>query len=205
MPRNESLEEKRKRVRKILALLKKEHPDAGCGLHFSTPLELLVATILSAQCTDERVNMVTKTLFTKYRKPEDYMNASMEEFEQEVHSTGFYKNKAKSIRDACRMLAERYDSEVPRTMEEMLELPGVARKTANVVLSHAYDVVEGIAVDTHVKRLAQRLDLTRNSNPEKIEADLCALAPKTKWKTFSDGLIFHGRRVCFARNPNHAG
>ena len=203
MARKESVEKKRKRARQVLGSLKKEYPDAGCELGFSTPLDLLVATILSAQCTDKRVNMVTGILFKKYRKPEDYLQSSQEEFEQEIRSTGFYRNKARNIRGACRVLLEHFDSKVPQTMEELLELPGVARKTANIVLSHAYGVVEGIAVDTHVKRLAQRLGFTENSDPNKIEAELCALAPKKEWAIFSDVLIFHGRRVCSARKPNH--
>ena len=205
MAGRESLDAKRKRARKIFALLKKEYPDAGCELGFSTPLELLVATILSAQCTDERVNIVTKTLFKKYRSPEDYLKASQEEFEQEIRSTGFFRNKTKSIRGACKMLMEQFGSKVPGTMEEILQLPGVARKTANIVLSHAYDVVEGIAVDTHVKRLSERLGFSKNTDPDKIEADLCALFSRADWKIVSDVLIFHGRRVCFAKKPNHAG
>ena len=205
MARKESIEKKRKRTTKILELLKNEYPDAGCELNFSTPLELLVATILSAQCTDERVNIVTGALFKKYRKPEDYVRVSQKKFEQEIRSTGFFRNKTKSIRGACQMLLERFGSEVPQTMKDLLELPGVARKTANIVLSHAYGVVEGIAVDTHVKRLAQRLGLTENSDPNKIEADLRALISKEEWAIFSDVLIFHGRRVCYARKPNHDG
>ncbi len=203
MAKKESPEDRRKRARKILRLLKKEHPDAGCALDRTTPLDLLVATILSAQCTDTRVNIVTKTLFKKCRTPHDYLKMSQEQLEQEIRSTGFYRNKAKNILGACRVLIEKFDSEVPRTMEEMIELPGVARKTANVVLSHAYDVVEGIAVDTHVGRLSQRLDLSSNKQPDKIEADLCALVPKKQWALFSDVLIFHGRRVCHSRKPNH--
>jgi endonuclease-3 len=199
----ESLEKKRNRTQKILRLLKKEYPEATCELDYSTPLELLVATILSAQCTDKRVNIVTKAIFKKYRTAEDYLKVSQEEFEQEIRSTGFYRNKARNIRGACSLLVERFDSKAPRTMEEMLQLPGVARKTANVVLSHAFGVIEGIAVDTHVKRLAQRLDLSKNTVPDKIEADICKLLPKKEWAMFSNVLIFHGRRVCFARKPNH--
>jgi endonuclease-3 len=205
MAGKESAEEKRTRARKILRLLKKEYPDAKCELDYSTPFELLVATILSAQCTDDRVNIVTKTLFKKYRGPEDYARAAQEEIERDIRSTGFYRNKAKSIRGACRMLIEQFDSQVPRTMEEMLQLPGVARKTANVILPHAFGVIEGIAVDTHVKRLSQRLALSKHDTPDKIEADLCALIPKKQWATFSDVLIFHGRRVCSARKPDHDG
>lgn len=205
MARKESIEAKRKRAGKILALLKKEYPDAKPELNYSTPFELLIATILSAQSTDVRVNMVTDSLFKRYRKPEDYLKVSQEELEQEVRSTGFYRNKTKSIRGTCKMLVEKFDSKVPRTMTEMLELPGVARKTANIVLSHAYGVVDGTAVDTHVKRLSQRLELSSNTDPDKIEADLCELVPKKEWTKLSDVLIFHGRRVCFAKKPNHAG
>jgi len=201
----ESLENKRSRAQKILSHLKKEYPDAKCELDYCSPLELLIATILSAQCTDVRVNIVTKSLFKKYRKPKDYLKVPQEELEQDIRSTGFYRNKTKSIRGACQLLMEKFDAKVPRTMEEMLQLPGVARKTANVVLPHAYGVIEGIAVDTHVKRLSQRLGLSKNDNPDKIEADLCALVPKKQWALFSDVLIFHGRRVCFARKPNHDG
>jgi endonuclease-3 len=202
MPK-ETFENKRKRAKKILGLLKKQYPDARCELDFSTPLDLLVATILSAQCTDNRVNIVTKELFRKYRTPEDYLEVPLEKFEEEIRSTGFFRNKAKNIRGACRLMIEKLDAKVPRTMEEMLELPGVARKTANVVLAHAYNVVEGIAVDTHVKRLSQRLGFTQNNVPDKIEADVCALVPKKDWGLFSDLLIFHGRRVCFAVKPSH--
>ena len=205
MAGRESLEKKRKRAQKILRLLKKEYPDARCELNHSSPLDLLVATILSAQCTDERVNIVTKDLFKKYRAPEDYVKVPQETFEEEIRSTGFFRNKTKSIRGACQVLIEEFDSTIPRTMEEMLTLPGVARKTANIVLSHAYGVIEGIPVDTHVKRLSGRLGLTKNSVPDKIEADLCALVPKKEWAVFSDVLIFHGRRVCSARKPNHDG
>ena len=205
MAGKESLEKKRNSAKKTLELLKKEYPDAGCELNFSTPLDLLVATILSAQCTDERVNIVTGALFKKYRTPEDYLKTEQTLFEQEIRSTGFYRNKTKNIRGACKVLKEQFDSKVPRTMEELLELPGVARKTANIVLSHAYGIVEGIAVDTHVKRLAQRLGFTEHSDPNKIEADLCALVSKEEWAIFSDVLIFHGRRVCAARKPNHDG
>jgi endonuclease-3 len=203
MPSPESFEEKKKRARKIFALLKKEYPDARPELNYSNPLELLVATILSAQCTDVRVNMVTESLFKKYCTPEDYVNAPQEQLEQEIRPTGFFRSKTKSIQKSCKMIIERYGGQIPRTMDEILELPGVARKTANIVLSHAYGVIEGIAVDTHVKRLAQRLDLSRSSGPDKIEADLCALFPKKDWAMLSDVFIFHGRRVCFARKPAH--
>ncbi len=190
------------RVVKIIALLEKEHPDAKIVLVHSNPLELLVATILSAQTTDERVNMVTKLLFKKYNRAEDYAEADLKELEQDVKSTGFYRNKAKNIKASGKMLVEKFDSKVPRTMEEILELPGVARKTANIVLSNAYEVVEGIAVDTHVRRLAQRLGLTKNDNPVKIEQDLMSIVPRGKWMRFTDLLIAHGRRICTAKKPN---
>jgi endonuclease-3 len=188
-------------VSKLIELLEKEHPDARIALNYTNPLELLVATILSAQCTDERVNIVTKMLFKKYRSAEDYANADLEVLEQDIRSTGFYRNKAKNIKGCCRMLVEKFESQVPRTMEDILELPGVARKTANVVLSNAYGVVEGIAVDTHVRRLAQRLEFTVNKDPTKIELDLMKLIPKKKWMKFTDLLIFHGRRICTAKKP----
>ncbi len=189
------------RVLMITELLEKEHPDAKIALKYANPLELLVATILSAQCTDKRVNMVTKTLFKKYRKAEDYANADLKELEQDIRSTGFYRNKARNIKKCCQILVEKFSSQVPRTMEAMLELPGVARKTANIVLSNAYDVIEGIAVDTHVRRLAKRLGLTENEDPNKIEYDLMKIVPKGKWMRFTDLLIFHGRRICVAKRP----
>ena len=204
MARRESLEKKRNRTLEIVKRLKKEYPDAGCELNRSTPLDLLVATILSAQCTDVRVNIVTKDLFKKYRKPKDYLKVSQEALEQQIRSTGFYRNKAKNIRGACKVLVEKFDSKVPATMDELLDLPGVARKTANIVLTHAYGIVEGIAVDTHVKRLSQRLGLTAQENPNKIESDLCSLVPEKEWRILSDVLIFHGRRVCSSRKPDHA-
>jgi endonuclease-3 len=189
------------RVAKIIALLEKEHPDAKIALNYSSPQELLVATILSAQCTDERVNMVTRSLFKKYRGADDYAKADLRELEQDIKSTGFYRNKAKNLKACAKMLAEKFGSKVPKTMEEILQLPGVARKTANIVLSNAYGVVEGIAVDTHVRRLSKRLGLTDNDDPNKIEQDLMKTVPKGKWTRFTDLLIFHGRRVCTARKP----
>jgi endonuclease-3 len=196
--------DKKTRVLRVIELLEKEHADAKVALHHTKPLELLVATILSAQCTDERVNIVTKTLFKKYKTPEDYANADLKVLQNEIRSTGFYRNKAKNIKNSGRMLVEKFNSQVPRTMEEILQLPGVARKTANIVLSNAYGVVEGIAVDTHVRRLAQRLGLTENQNPDKIEKDLMQIVPKDKWVQITDLLIFHGRRICTARKPNCA-
>jgi endonuclease-3 len=191
-------------VLKVIKLLEKEHPDAKIALHYTNPLELLVATILSAQCTDERVNIVTKTLFKKYRTAEDYANANAKELEEDIRSTGFYRNKARNIKKCCQMLVERFDSQVPRTMEEMLELAGVARKTANIVLSNAFGVIEGIAVDTHVRRLAKRLGLTEKEDPNKIEKDLMEIVPKDYWMKITDLLIFHGRRICTAKKPKCA-
>jgi endonuclease-3 len=185
----------------IIGLLEKEHSDAEIALNYTNPFELLIATILSAQCTDERVNIVTKTLFKKYRSPKDFADADLEELEEDVRSTGFYHNKAKNIKKCCQMLLSKFHSQVPQTMQELLELPGVARKTANIVLQNAYGIVEGIAVDTHVRRLALRLGLTENDDPNKIEQDLLKLAPKSRWMRLSDLLIFHGRRVCIARKP----
>ena len=191
----------RVRVLKIIELLEKEYPKAKTALNYTSPLEILVATILSAQCTDKRVNIVTKSLFKKYKTAEDYANADLGELEEDVRSTGFYRNKARNIKRSGRMLVEKFDSQVPRTMNELLELSGVARKTANIVLSNAYGVIEGIAVDTHVRRLSKRLGLTENRNPNKIEADLMEIVPKSRWKRITDLLIFHGRNVCMAKKP----
>jgi endonuclease-3 len=191
----------RNRVTKIIELLEERFPDAKIALNYTTPLELLIATILSAQCTDKRVNIVTKTLFRKYRSAGDYANADLKELEQDIKSTGFYRNKARNIKKCCQLLVEKFHSQVPKTMEEMLELPGVARKTANIVLSNAYDIVEGIAVDTHVRRVSKRLGLTEEEDQDKIEQDLMALVPKDKWMRITDLLIFLGRRVCIAKKP----
>lgn len=193
--------ENRRRVLRIIGLLEKEFPDAKIALNYTNPLELLVATILSAQCTDERVNIVTESLFKKYRKAEDYAEADLAELEREIRSTGFYRNKARNIKNAGEMLVQRFKSHVPKTMEEILELPGVARKTANIVLQNAYDVVEGIAVDTHVRRVAARLGLTTNEDPDKIEQDLMLIVPREKWMRITDLIIFLGRRVCTAKKP----
>jgi len=197
--------EPKTRAQKIIELLEKEHSDAKIALQYSSPLELLVATMLSAQSTDITINKVTKTLFKKYTKPEDYANADLKEIEKEIRSTGFYHNKAKNLRDSAKMLVKKYHSKVPKTMEELTKLPGVARKTANIVLANAYGIVAGIAVDTHVRRLAQRLVLTENSNPDKIENDLMSILPKENWMRITDLLIFHGRRVCTAKKPNCIG
>jgi endonuclease-3 len=187
------------RVLEIIDLLEKEFPKAKTTLNHTNPLELLVATILSAQCTDERVNIVTKSLFKKYRKAEDYADADLAELEQNIKSTGFYRNKAKNIKKAGEMLVQKFHSQVPKTMNEMLELPGVARKTANVVLQNAFGVVEGIAVDTHVRRVSARLGLTTNEDQDKIEQDLLRIVPRDKWMRITDLLIFLGRRVCTAK------
>ena len=193
--------DKKVRVMRIIELLEKEYPRAKTALRYASPLEILVATILSAQCTDKRVNIVTKSLFKKYRTAEDYANADLTELEQVIRSTGFYRNKAKNLKNSGRMIVEKFDSQVPDTMEELLELPGVARKTANIVLSNAYGVIEGIAVDTHVRRLSKRLGLTENKNPNKIERDLMQIVPRSHWKRITNLLIFHGRNVCTARKP----
>ncbi|MCD6529359.1 endonuclease III [Candidatus Bathyarchaeota archaeon] len=189
------------RVQEIIRLLEAEYPDARIALNFSNPFELLVAVMLSAQSTDERVNQVTKTLFKKYRKPEDYVKVDLEELERDIRPTGYYRNKARNLKKCCEILVEKYNSEVPRSLEELIKLPGVGRKTANMVLSNAYGIVEGIAVDTHVRRVARRLGLTRHTDPEKIELDLMEKIPKEKWARITDLLIFHGRRVCSARKP----
>jgi endonuclease-3 len=187
------------RVLEIIDLLEKEFPKAKTALNHTNPLELLVATILSAQCTDERVNIVTKSLFKKYRKAEDYADADLAELEENIKSTGFYRNKAKNIKKAGEMLVQKFHSQVPKTMNEMLELPGVARKTANIVLQNAFGVVEGIAVDTHVRRVSARLGLTTNEDQDKIEQDLLRIVPRDKWMRITDLLIFLGRRVCTAK------
>lgn len=194
----------KERVLKIIEMLEKAYPDAKIALNYTNSLELLVATMLSAQCTDERVNMVTRVLFNKYTRAEDYAQADLKELEQDIKSTGFYRKKAKNLKKCCQMLVEKYNSQVPKTMDELLELPGVARKTANIVLTNAFGVLEGIAVDTHVRRLAQRLGLTDADEPEKIEKDLMSLVPQDKWARITDLLIFHGRRVCTAKKPDCA-
>lgn len=185
----------------VIPRLKSEYPDATTELNWSTPLELLVATILSAQTTDVRVNAVTENLFTKYRTAEDYAAASTPELEEDIRTTGFYRNKAKSLQGMARALLQDHDGAVPRTMKELTALPGVGRKTANVVLGNAYGVDEGIVVDTHVRRLSNRLGLTEEQNPEKIEQDLMRVVPREDWTVFSHLLILHGRRVCKARKP----
>jgi endonuclease-3 len=194
------MEAKKARAAKILARLAKAYPKAGIELRFSSPLELLAATILSAQCTDERVNAVTPTLFSRYRTAEDFARAHSATLEKEIHSTGFFKAKAKSLMGMGRALVERHGGVVPRTLDELVALPGVGRKTANVVLGNAFGV-PAIAVDTHVTRVSQRLGLTRADDPEKIHDDLCAIISKAKWTRATHLLIIHGRRTCFARKP----
>jgi len=199
--KNKEQIDKKAHVLQIIKLLKKEQADAKIALEYASPLELLVATILSAQCTDKVVNIVTMELFKKFRTPQDYANADIKEIEEDIKSTGFYRNKAKNIKKCAQLLIAKFNSQVPKTMEELLECPGVARKTANIVLSNAYGVVEGIAVDTHVRRLAGRLGLTSNKDPNKIEKDLMIITPIADWMKITDLLIFHGRRVCQAKKP----
>lgn len=186
---------------KILSILKKTYPDAHCELDFTNPLELLVATILSAQCTDARVNIVTKSLFKKYRTAEDYVRAKTVELEQDIRSTGFYKNKAKAIQGACRQIVEKFGGKVPKTLEELVTLPGVGRKTANVILGNAYGI-PGITCDTHMIRLSERLGFSKLKDPVKLEFALQKIIPQKDWTTASHVIIWHGRRCCYARKPD---
>jgi endonuclease-3 len=186
---------------RIVGLLQRHYPDATCSLDFHTPLELLVATILSAQCTDERVNIVTKDLFRKYRSAADYAQAPIAQLEKDIQSTGFYRNKAKSIQNCCRLLAERYDGHVPQDIDQLVELPGIGRKTANVILGTAFGIASGVVVDTHVTRLSRRLGLSQQKDAEKIEKDLMEVIPQKEWVAFSHRMIQHGRKVCEARKP----
>jgi len=190
------------RASAILAALPKIYPDAHCELNHRNPLELLIATILSAQCTDKRVNLVTAELFKKYRSAADFAVAPLADLEEAVKTTGFFRNKAKNIQACCRQLVEQHGGEVPRSMDELTALAGAGRKTANVVLGNAFGINVGVVVDTHVARLSQRLGLTRETTPEKIEADLMKLAPQAQWTLFSHWLIWHGRRRCDARKPD---
>jgi len=192
-------------VLKIIELLENEYADAKIALHYTNPLQLLIATILSAQATDEQINKITPSLFQKYRTAEDFADADIKELEQYIKSSGFYHNKARNIKNCCKMLVEKHKGKVPKTMADLVELPGVARKTANIVLQNAYGLIEGIAVDTHVRRLSQRLGLSKNEDPEKIERDLMRLVPRDKWARITDLLIFLGRQVCTARKPNCQG
>jgi endonuclease III len=197
----ESFQMKKVRARKILAFLKIAYPGAKCSLTHRTPLQLLVATILSAQCTDARVNLVTPALFKQYKSASDFAHADILELESLVRSTGFYHNKAKNIKSACRIIVEKHQGKVPKTMEEMLELPGVARKTANIVLGNAYGVIEGVPVDTHAIRISHLLGWSHERQQEKIELDLMALLPRADWLKISDLFVHHGRAVCTARRP----
>ena len=198
LTRESTIEE---RAPEIIKRLSKAHPDAHVALDFTNPLECLIATILSAQCTDERVNMVTKTLFVKYRTPEDYLTVPVEELAADIKPTGFFNQKTKSIRGACARIVEAYGGKVPNTMEDLITLPGVARKTANIVLGNAYGIVEGIAVDTHVRRVGERLGFTSETDPDKIERDLMRLIPRKRWFDFTYVIIDHGRSTCVARKP----
>jgi endonuclease-3 len=197
----ETLADLKRRTRKIIRSLKRAYPDAKCSLNHSNAFELLIATILSAQCTDARVNMVTQDLFRKYRKPEDYLKVSEKELQQDIRTTGFFRNKTKSIQGTAKTLSEQYRGRVPHNMEQLLELPGVARKTANVVLGNAFGINSGVVVDTHVTRLSRRLGLTIQKTAEKIELDLINIVPKKDWVIFSHLLIAHGRAICRARTP----
>ena len=201
MAKRESLDELKVRTREVIRRLKRAYPGAKCSLNHSNPFELLVATILSAQCTDDRVNIVTEDLFRKYRKPEDYLKVAPRELEKDIQSTGFFRNKTKSIQGTAKMLTEQYHGEVPQTMDELLELPGVARKTANVVLGNAFDIHAGVVVDTHVTRLSHRLGFTQQKTAEKIEQDLIPIVPKKDWVIFPHLMIYHGRKICKARTP----
>ena len=193
---------KKQRALAILLELKKLYPDATCSLDYESVVQLLVATILSAQCTDERVNKVTPALFKKYPDAPALAGVNREELENLIRSTGFYRNKAKNIQGACHKIVTEFNNQVPQTMEELLQLPGVARKTANVVLAHGFGIIEGVTVDTHVKRLSKRLGLTKNTEPVKIEKDLMKLLPQPDWENYSIRIIYHGRAVCKARKPN---
>ena len=193
---------KKQKALKILTILKELYPDATCSLTYDSPVQLLVATILSAQCTDERVNKVTPELFARFPDAIALANADRETLETLIRSTGFYRNKAKNIQGACQKIVKDFNSKVPQTMEELLLLSGVARKTANVVLAHAFGINAGVTVDTHVKRLSQRLGLTKATDPVKIEKDLMPLLPQIDWENFSIRIIYHGRQICKARKPN---
>lgn len=196
-----NIPDNRHNFERIWTLLKEEYPEAKPSLNYSNPLELLVATVLSAQSTDVQINKVTEKLFEKYRTAEDYAIADLRELENDLYSTGFYKTKAKNIKTAAQIIVEKYNGEVPKTMEELISLPGVGRKTANIVLARAFGIIEGIAVDTHVKRVSRRLGLTKNHDPEKIEKDLLSLARKEDLDSISMTLIYHGRKICQARKP----
>ena len=195
-------EEDTKRVKEIIEILSREYPDAKTALHFTNPLELLVATVLSAQCTDERVNKVTRDLFRKYRSAEDYARVDVAELEEDIRPTGFFRNKSKAIKSFCTDLVEKFDGKVPDSLEDLVSLSGIARKTANLVLGEVYGI-PGIVVDTHVLRLSRLIGLTKNTDPTKVEFDLMEVVPKDQWIRFSNLLIFHGRAICIARRPKH--
>jgi endonuclease-3 len=197
----ETVAQKRVRTHKVIERLKAAYPDAHCSLNYTSPLELLVATVLSAQCTDERVNMVTKALFKKYLRARDYAEAPAGQLEEDIRSTGFYRNKAKALRACCAELVQRYEGEVPADMAVLVQLPGIGRKTANVILGNAFEQAEGIVVDTHVRRLAGRLGLSTHTDPDKIERDLMTLVPREDWIIVSHLFILHGRKICAARAP----
>jgi len=199
---HETNQQKAARLKKLFAGLKKAYPDAHCELNHASPLQLLIATILSAQCTDKRVNLVTAELFNKYRSAADFADASLPELEAQIKTAGFFRNKAKSIKACCQAIVQKHGGQVPRTMEELIELGGVGRKTANVVLGNAFGINCGVVVDTHVARLAYRLGLTKQQAAEKIERELMDLVPSKQWTLFSHLLIWHGRRRCYARNPD---
>jgi endonuclease-3 len=198
----ESTKKKKARIKQIFERLDPLYTHEKTALKYTTPFQLLISTILSAQCTDKQVNMVTKTLFKKYKGPQDYLNVPIVELEEDIRPTGFFRNKAKSIKGCTQGLMDLYNGNVPSTMDELIKLPGVGRKTANCVLGAAFDV-PGVVVDTHVKRLCIRLGFTENQNPDKIEKDIEVLLPKDRWRRFSDILIYHGRDVCKARKPAH--
>lgn len=198
----ESLKKKKSRVGKIYEMLDPLYTTEKTALKYRTPFQLLISTILSAQCTDKQVNMVTPGLFKKYKKPQDFLDAPISDIEDAIRSTGFFRNKTKSIKGCCQGLVDLYGGKVPKTMGEMIKLPGVGRKTANCVLGAAFNV-PGVVVDTHVKRLSIRLGLTKNQNPDKIEKDIEKILPEERWRRFSDILIYHGREVCKARKPEH--
>ena len=201
MAKRETIDELKKRVRDVIRRLKRAYPDAKTSLNHTNAFELLIATILSAQSTDQRVNIVTADLFRKYHKPEDYLKVPARELEQDIHSTGFFRMKTKSLQGTAKLLLEKFGGEVPHTMDELLELPGVARKTANVVLGNAFGIKAGVVVDTHVSRLSHRLGFAHEKTSEKIEQDLIEIVPKKDWVIFPHLMIYHGRKICKARSP----
>lgn len=200
MVQKEDINKKKERAKKIYEKLFQLYPDAHCTLNYRSPFELLIMTILASQCTDERVNQVCKTLFQELKSPQDFIHIGQKQLENRIRPVGFYKNKARHIINTCKLLIEKYDGKIPNTMDDLLQLHGVGRKTANVILGECFNI-PGIIVDTHCGRLAQRLGLTSSDNPEKIEKDLMQILPEEKWTLFSHLLVFHGRNICLARNP----